>query len=59
MEWKYARYDETNAKDAKANGEAQEELGEKRIEGAGGGMVKVIVTGHKEVVEVNIKRRSS
>ncbi|MGE6261335.1 YbaB/EbfC family nucleoid-associated protein [Heyndrickxia sporothermodurans] len=36
--------------------EAQEELGEKRIEGtAGGGMVTVIVSGHKEVVEVNIK----
>ena len=34
---------------------AQEEL-EKRIEGtAGGGMVTVVVTGHKEVVEVNIK----
>ncbi|PKG21941.1 YbaB/EbfC family nucleoid-associated protein [Niallia nealsonii] len=36
--------------------EAQEELGEKTIEGtAGGGMVTVIVTGHKEIVEVNIK----
>lgn len=36
--------------------EAQEELGEKRIEGtAGGGMVTVIVSGHKEVLEVNIK----
>ncbi|WP_409305868.1 YbaB/EbfC family nucleoid-associated protein [Peribacillus sp. SCS-155] len=36
--------------------EAQEELGEKKIEGtAGGGMVTVIVTGHKEIVEVNIK----
>ena len=35
--------------------EAQEELGEKRIEGtAGGGMVTVVVSGHKEVVEVNI-----
>lgn len=35
---------------------AQEELGEKRIEGtAGGGMVTVIVTGHKEVVDVQIK----
>ncbi|MBM7663501.1 DNA-binding YbaB/EbfC family protein [Bacillus mesophilus] len=35
---------------------AQEELGEKRIEGtAGGGMVTVIVSGHKEVLEVNIK----
>jgi len=36
--------------------EAQEKLGEERIEGtAGGGMVTVIVSGHKEVVEVNIK----
>lgn len=36
--------------------EAQEELGEKRIEGtAGGGMVTVIVSGHKEILEVNIK----
>ena len=35
--------------------EAQEELGEKKIEGtAGGGMVKVIVSGHKEVLEVII-----
>ncbi|CAH0304148.1 Nucleoid-associated protein Cthe_2143 [Peribacillus simplex] len=36
--------------------EAQEELGEKKIEGtAGGGMVTVIVTGHKEIVDVVIK----
>ncbi|MCL6573588.1 MAG: YbaB/EbfC family nucleoid-associated protein [Bacillus sp. (in: Bacteria)] len=36
--------------------EAQEKLGEQKIEGtAGGGMVKVIVTGHKEVVDVIIK----
>ncbi|WP_339252623.1 YbaB/EbfC family nucleoid-associated protein [Sporosarcina sp. FSL W8-0480] len=35
--------------------EAQEELGEKRLEGtAGGGMVKVIVSGQKEVLEVVI-----
>ncbi|WP_170005874.1 YbaB/EbfC family nucleoid-associated protein [Bacillus fonticola] len=34
---------------------AQEELGEKRLEGtAGGGMVKVIVSGHKEVLDVVI-----
>ena len=39
--------------------EAQEELGEKRIEGtAGGGMVTVIVSGHKEVIEVNIKEEA-
>ncbi|MCK1986450.1 YbaB/EbfC family nucleoid-associated protein [Peribacillus sp. NPDC101481] len=36
--------------------EAQEELGEKKVEGtAGGGMVTVIVTGHKEIVDVIIK----
>jgi len=36
--------------------EAQEKLGEERIEGtAGGGMVTVIVSGHKQVLEVNIK----
>lgn len=36
--------------------EAQEELGEKKVEGtAGGGMVTVAITGHKEIVEVNIK----
>nr|WP_263323964.1 YbaB/EbfC family nucleoid-associated protein [Neobacillus sp. Marseille-Q6967] len=36
--------------------EAQEELGQKQIEGtAGGGMVTVVVTGHKEVVDVRIK----
>ncbi|MBA9029368.1 hypothetical protein HNP81_004741 [Peribacillus huizhouensis] len=36
--------------------EAQEELGEKKIEGtAGGGMVTVVVTGHKEIVDVTIK----
>jgi hypothetical protein len=36
--------------------EAQEELGEQKIEGtAGGGMVTVVVTGHKEVVDVIIK----
>ncbi|MGG1678730.1 YbaB/EbfC family nucleoid-associated protein [Neobacillus sp. NRS-1170] len=36
--------------------EAQEKLGEEKIEGtAGGGMVSVVVTGHKEVVDVQIK----
>ncbi|PID13824.1 YbaB/EbfC family nucleoid-associated protein [Sporosarcina sp. P34] len=35
--------------------EAQENLGNERMEGtAGGGMVKVIVSGHKEVLEVII-----
>lgn len=35
--------------------EAQEELNEKRLEGvAGGGMVKVIVSGQKELLEVII-----
>lgn len=36
--------------------EAQTQLGEEKIEGtAGGGMVTVIVTGHKEIVDVQIK----
>jgi nucleoid-associated protein EbfC len=36
--------------------EAQEQLGEKKIEGtAGGGMVTVVVTGHREIVDVQIK----
>ncbi|MCQ6277498.1 YbaB/EbfC family nucleoid-associated protein [Bacillus sp. V3B] len=36
--------------------EAQEKLGEEKIEGtAGGGMVTVIVTGHKQVVDIIIK----
>ena len=35
--------------------EAQENLGDEKMEGtAGGGMVKVIVSGHKEVLEVII-----
>ncbi len=35
--------------------EAQEELGQKTLEGtAGGGMVTVTVTGHKQVVDVKI-----
>lgn len=35
--------------------EAQEELNEKRLEGiAGGGMVKVVVSGQKELIEVII-----
>ncbi|MDN4527701.1 YbaB/EbfC family nucleoid-associated protein [Fictibacillus fluitans] len=35
---------------------AQEDLKDKKAEGtAGGGMVTVIVNGHKEVLEVNIK----
>ncbi|MGM9928050.1 MAG: YbaB/EbfC family nucleoid-associated protein [Bacillus sp. (in: firmicutes)] len=36
--------------------EAQEQLGEERVEGtAGGGMVAVTVSGHKEIMEVKIK----
>nr|WP_191277245.1 YbaB/EbfC family nucleoid-associated protein [Neobacillus kokaensis] len=36
--------------------EAQEQLGEEKIEGSsGGGMVTVVITGHKEVVDVQIK----
>lgn len=36
--------------------EAQEKLGEEKIEGtAGGGIVTVTVSGHKEVIDVQIK----
>lgn len=36
--------------------EAQEQLGQEKIEGtSGGGIVTVVVTGHKEVVDVRIK----
>ncbi|MCM3768807.1 YbaB/EbfC family nucleoid-associated protein [Neobacillus niacini] len=36
--------------------EAQEQLGQEKIEGtAGGGIVTVVVTGHKEVIDVQIK----
>lgn len=36
--------------------EAQAKLGEERIEGtAGGGIVTVVVSGHKEVLDVTIK----
>ncbi|WP_462411323.1 YbaB/EbfC family nucleoid-associated protein [Neobacillus sp. Marseille-QA0830] len=36
--------------------EAQEQLGQEKVEGtAGGGMVTVVVTGHKEIVDVQIK----
>ena len=35
---------------------AQEELGEKTVEGtAGGGMITVIANGHKQILEVKIK----
>lgn len=37
--------------------EAQEKLGQERVEGtAGGGMVTVVMSGHKEVIEVVIKQ---
>jgi len=36
--------------------EAQEQLGQEKIEGtAGGGMVTVVVSGHKEIIDVQIK----
>ncbi|GER68513.1 nucleoid-associated protein [Weizmannia acidilactici] len=36
--------------------QAQEQLGEQKVEGtAGGGMVTVVVSGHKKVLEVRIK----
>jgi DNA-binding YbaB/EbfC family protein len=35
---------------------AQEELGEKTVEGtAGGGMITVVMSGHKQVLDVQIK----
>lgn len=35
---------------------AQEELGEKTVEGtAGGGMITVIANGHKQILEVKVK----
>ena len=36
----------------------QEKLKEERIVGTGGGMVAVTVTGHKEVVDVEIKEEA-
>lgn len=37
--------------------EAQEKLGEERIEGtAGGGLVRAVVSGHKEVLEIQIDK---
>ena len=54
---KYATNDEANAKNAKENG--TEKLKDERIVGtAGGGMVAVTVTGHKEVVDVEIKEEA-
>jgi len=36
--------------------EAQEQLGQEQVEGtSGGGIVTVVVTGHKQVVDVKIK----
>lgn len=57
---KHATNDETNAKNAKENGSrTKEKLKEERIVGtAGGGMVAVTVTGHKEVVDVEIKEEA-
>lgn len=56
---KHATNDETNAKNAKENGSRTRKLKEERIVGtAGGGMVAVTVTGHKEVVDVEIKEEA-
>ncbi|KYC59832.1 YbaB/EbfC family nucleoid-associated protein [Heyndrickxia coagulans] len=39
--------------------EAQEQLGEQKVEGtAGGGMVTVVVSGHKKVLEVRINEEA-
>ena len=59
MRGKYATNDETNAKMQKKMAQEQEKLKEERIVGtAGGGMVAVTVTGHKEVVDVEIKEEA-
>lgn len=56
---KHATNDETNAKMQKKMAQEQEKLKEERIVGtAGGGMVAVTVTGHKEVVDVEIKEEA-
>ena len=56
---KYATNDETNAKMQKKMAQEQEKLKEERVAGtAGGGMVTVTVTGHKEVVDVEIKEEA-
>ena len=56
---KYATNDETNAENAKEMAQEQEKLKEERVAGtAGGGMVTVTVTGHKEVVDVEIKEEA-
>lgn len=37
--------------------QAQEKLGEERIEGtAGGGLVRAVVSGHKEVLEIHLDK---
>lgn len=52
---KYARYDEKMQKMQKEMMEAQEALNAEQFEGvAGGGMVKVSVSGQREVVSVNL-----
>ena len=52
---KYARYDEKMQKMQKEMMEAQEALNAEQFEGvAGGGMVKVTVSGQREVVSVNL-----
>lgn len=38
---------------------AQEELGEEKVEGtAGGGMVTVVASGHKEILDVQIEKEA-
>ncbi len=53
---KHATNDETNAKNAKENGSNKKQ--ERIVGTAGGGMVAVTVTGHKEVVDVEIKEEA-
>ena len=56
---KYATNDEANAKMQKKWHKNKKNLKDERIVGtAGGGMVAVTVTGHKEVVDVEIKEEA-
>ena len=55
---KYATNDEANAKMQKKMAQEQENLKTNVLGTAGGGMVAVTVTGHKEVVDVEIKEEA-
>lgn len=56
---KYATNDETNAKNAKENGTRTRKIQRRTYcRNSHGGMVAVTVTGHKEVVDVEIKEEA-